>query len=683
MQSANSFCIPIGSPRLGKDVRWRMTIGDQHNQEATLSVGVSGSDVSSSSVFLSYSRQDQKLALPILHALQSAGFVVWWDGMLEGGERFADTTEAVLESAKAVVVLWSKTSIKSHWVHDEATRGRDRKCLVPVSLDGSEPPLGFRQFQVIDASKSKVKSGGPEIEKLLRAVCALHNRETISAPIERRNGPLIGRRGVIAGAALAALGAGGTAAWYGGLLGESVNRSSIAVLPFANLSGDPDQSYFSDGLSEELRNMLNRSRQIEVAAATSSNSFVDKNVNAKDIARKLDVAYILDGSVRRAGDTVRISAQLIDGDTGFEKWSQSLDRTMTDIFAVQSEIATYVADALAVRLQSGSGTQPGVAGGTDDSKAYDAYLRGKALYRLAASESTDRQALAQFNAAIKRDDNYAAAFAAKSRAITVIANSYAKGAELRGLYDQSVAAARQAIALAPDFAEAQSALGFVLFNGRLDVKSAQSPYQKSYELGFGNADILSAYANFAGRIGAFVSARDAIIRAKRLDPLNASVIRNAGIIEFCAHNYDAAAQLLQSALALNPKSSATHATLGDIATARGQARDALAFYKAESLPFERLKGIAIAAMKLGQMDEAQKAFAELTTRYGSSSQYQIGQVLTQWGNQKGALDALDQALALGDSGLVQSRNDPLLDPLRSSERFKAILAKLGFATNKI
>ncbi|MEY4237479.1 MAG: hypothetical protein RL339_80, partial [Pseudomonadota bacterium] len=134
-------------------------------------------------VFISYSRADQKRALPVIELLERAGYAVWWDGLLEGGERFSRTTAAALKTARAVVVLWSQTSTDSHWVHDEATSGRDRGVLVPLSLDGTEPPLGFRQFQFIDISKGRLRS---EAERILRAVAALHDGAPAALPPKPR-----------------------------------------------------------------------------------------------------------------------------------------------------------------------------------------------------------------------------------------------------------------------------------------------------------------------------------------------------------------------------------------------------------------------------------------------------------------------------------------------------------------
>ncbi len=629
-------------------------------------------------IFVSYSRVDQKRALPIIQILEKAGYRVWWDGLLEGGERFANTTNAALEGARAVVVLWSKTSIASHWVHDEATHGRDRKCLVPLSLDGSEPPLGFRQFQFIDVSRAKIRADAPEMQSMLRAVASLHGDHVPSPQSSAGEAFHIGRREAIGAGVLVALTGGGVAAWKSGLFGAGAAFRSVAVLPFDNLSGDASKNYFSDGLSEELRATLSLNRQIAVAAQTSSNSFRDKELDAKAIAAKLGVAYILDGSVRQSGDMVRVSAQLIEGSTGFEKWSESFDRKLSDIFAVQSDIATTVADALASKIWASSAAPKQAVGGTKDSNAYDAYLRGKALYALAEGEQSDRAALAQYDQAIKADKGYAAAYAAKSRSLTVIANNYAAGDAISDYYRQSVQAAQQAIRLAPDLAEGHAALGFVQFNGMLDVRAAQLPYRKSFELGFGNADILGSYANYAARTSQFDDARRAIARALRLDPLNASVFRNAGIIEYCDRKYDAATTMLNRALSLNPKIGGVQSVLGDIALLRGQTAHAKTYFVREPVKLAQQKGLAIIAVKEDDAATGQAVLSRMIADFGNNSLYQQAQVMAQSGRIDDAIACLERAKSAGDSGLVLLHNDPLLDPLRQNERFKAISSAMGF-----
>ncbi|MDE2597338.1 MAG: TIR domain-containing protein [Sphingomonadales bacterium] len=636
-------------------------------------------DAAPHTVFLSYSRDDRARAMPVLKALEAPGCSVWWDGLLECGDAFAHTTEAALETADAVVVLWSARSVQSHWVRDEATRGRDRGCMVPVSIDGTMPPLGFRQIQYIDLTRWNGKAQAPEFAEVLRAITAAARAPRRALQFGAVRGAASTRRGalLLGGGAVLAV-AGGLVAWQGGLLGGAARSNSVAVLPFKNLGGDPAQAYFSDGLAEELRTTLSQNDQLEVAAQTSSSNLREAGADLRTVAGKLRVAFILDGSVRHAGDMLRITAQLVEGATGFEKWSQSFDRKLTDVLAVQSEIATIVADALASSLLAPAGQRSERLGGTQNSRAFDAYLRGLALYRLAADETSDRGALAQFDAALKLDASYAAAHAARSRALTVIANSYAKGDQLKALYQQSIDAARKAIELVPDLAQGHAALGFVLFNGRLDAKAARAPYQKSFELGFGDADILSAYANFAARVGKFDDARKAIARAQRLDPLNPTVFRNAGLTEFAARNYDAAQAPLRTALSLNPKVAGVKVILGDIRLIKGDAAGARDFYSQETGSLMRLRGLAIADARLGQRDAAQTDLARMIVDYGDNCLYQQAQIFAQWGQPAEALDRLDKALAAGDAGLVQSRNDPMLDPVRRDARFIAIQQQLGF-----
>lgn len=628
-------------------------------------------------VFVSYSRTDQKRALPLIRALEGAGYQVWWDGLLEAGDTFLPTTEAALESAQAVVVLWSQAAVTSHWVRDEATRGRDRRCLVPLSLDGSEPPLGFRQFQVTDFSRWKGKHAAPEFQKVLRTIESLAGRPP-QVPLAPPPASRISRRMAI-GSALAVLTAGGAlASWRLGLLGPSAAANSVAVLPFRNLSGDPAQDYFSDGLSEELRATLSRNPQLAVMAETSSNTFREARQGAQKIAQTLGVAFILEGSVRRGGDAVRITAQLVDGKTGFEKWSQTFDRTLDRVLEVQSDIATIVADALAASLLLGGKKPSERIGGTRNTQAFDAYLRGRALYKLAADEASDRGALALYDKALALDPKFAAAQVGRSVAHTAIASTWSRGDQVKTHVLQAIAAANAAIQLAPDLAEAHSALGFVLLNGKLDVRGAQVPFQKSFELGSGNASVLVAYAEYAAFVGRFEEGRLAIERARQLDPLNSAVFRIAGLVEFYARNLDGAQTAFRTALSLNPKSGIVHRYLGDIALAKGKAGEARALYAQEPFDMLRLPGLAIADMRLSNPAAAEQQLAGLVGKYGNNSLYQQAEVLAQWGRPAEALTAIEQAYEAGDAGLVTSRYDPLLDPIRQDPRFVTILRKLGF-----
>lgn len=479
----------------------------------------------------------------------------------------------------------------------------------------------------------------------------------------------------MAGAGVAVAGAAGLIAWRSGIFGAAgAPPNSVAVLPFANMGGDRSQDYFSDGLSEELRARLARNFSLQVMAQASSSKFRDSKEDAVSIARALGVAFLLVGSVRQSKNVVRVTADLTDGATGFSKWSQSFDRSLEDIFAVQSEIAASVASALVAKIAPAKAQ----SGGTSSVEAFDAYLRGRALYDLSADEASERAALAQFDLAVAADPDYAAAHAARARSLTAIANQYGKLGETAALYDEAVAAAERAIEIAPDFAEAYSTLGFTLFQGRLDARAARAPFERSRELGAGEATVLARYAQYSARTGRAREAAEAIGRALVLDKLNPLIHRAAGSIAYAAREYRESIPPLRKALDMNPRLSQAHAGIADALLMLGRHQEARTEYLAEPVDDFRLAGIAIVDRKLGNDTAAKAGLSKLVADQGDRVLYQQAQVLAQWGERDAALERLQHARRIGDSGLIYARNDPKLDPLRNDPRFKELLTSLGF-----
>lgn len=626
-------------------------------------------------LFLSYAHDDEARARRLATVLQQAGYDVWWDDMIEGGTAYAKSINAALEAADVVIVLWSATSVDSDWVRDEAALGRDRQRLVPLSLDGTRPPLGFRQYQFINFRRWRGRRNAHEFVALERAIAAAAGHESPSAIPHQ---PRVSRR-----TALIAGGAAATAAVVGGgaylaidrkWFGRDDDQLSIAVLPFKNLSGDPEQGYFSEGLTEEIRAALVRLDALRVLAATSSEMAGERQADVKSIAKELGVGFLLGGSVRRSGDIFRIATELTDGKTGFGLWSNSVDRRMTDIFAVQGEIARMVARALSIQIATDSPSP----GSTKNVQAFDHYLKGKSLYHLARDEDSDRQALAHYDLALAADPKFAMAHAARSRALASIAAEYGKADELKPLYAQSVAAARRAVELAPDLADAHLALGYVLFSGQLDLNGAWPSYQKAYQLGRGNADVVLLYALYCSRSGRAPEAIAAIERALALDPINARVHRAAGSIDFAARRYAEALPPLKRSLELNPKISNSHAMTGYCLMQLGQLQEARAEFAVEPTNFFRLSGLAIVEHKLGNRPAAEKAMSDLVAEMGDAALYQQAEVLAQWGRKDEAIAALARAHQIGDSGLIYVGTDPLLDPLRSDTRFISLIKQLGF-----
>ena len=626
----------------------------------------------SATLFLSYARADESFARKLKTALEEAGYSVWWDALIEGGAAYARSIAEALERADAILVLWSEQSVESDWVKDEAAQGRDRHRLIPLSLDRTSPPLGFRQYQVIDLSHWHGRRSASQFIAIERAIAAVQGNTPAAAQSRRR--PL-SRRGLLIGGSATALAVAAGGAW---LVWDRRSRHgsealSIAVLPFRNLSADRAQDYFADGLTEEVRTALTRVAALHVLAGTSSEKARAATDDPKTIAAELGVGFLLSGSVQRAANIVRIAVDLIDGRTGFSGWSQSVDRSLNDIFAVQSEIARMVAGAMSIQVA----TSEPAPGGTRNVAAYEDYLQGRALFNLAKDEASDRAALTHFESAIAEDPRFALAHAARSRSLAAIAGEYAAADQLKPLYSEAIASARRAVDLAPDLAEGHLALGFALFTGKLDIAGAGPFYERAYALGRGNADVALLYALYCARAGRPSQAKAAVERAVALDPLNPRALRAQGSVAYAARRFADALPPLQRALQLNPKMTFAHSLAGDALLGLGRTTDALKEFEAEPEAQFRLTGLAIAQNRLGNRAAAEKAFADLQSQVGDAAVYQQAEVLAQWGRADDSLQKLARAREVGDSGLTYAATDMMLDPLRRDARFERFLNGLS------
>lgn len=646
-------------------------------------------------IFLSYSRVDLARARPVMILLEGAGFDVWWDGRLEGGENYLQTTEAALEGADCVVVLWSATSVASHWVRDEAQRGRERGCLVPLSIDGTMAPLGFRQFQLLDISGWNGAPDSAEAARIRVAVRAkiggdaaglprLDPAVTVAAaPVAAPGGGAfsLSRRAMMIGGAGVVGGAGLLGAWQFGLFGSPANAAnSMVVLPFANQTGDPDTKWFSDGLSNELRSVLARNPRLRVSAPTSSSAIEGEDDFA--IGRKLGVANILRGSVQRDEARLRISAELVEIKDGLVRWAESYDRSLDDVFAVQTEIAETVGLSLVAEIADTNEAQQSVKsqqiiGGTDNVAAYEAFLRGYALYDLSVGETTDLAALRQFDAAIGADSEFADAHAMRSFTLAAIANSASGVNETRQLYSQAISAAERAIAIEPQLARGHLALGFALNNGQLQRAKAAEHYRAAEQLAPGDADVLRGVATFYSYGKEQARAARMILRVLELDPLNARALSAAGYIALFAHDYPLVIARMERALALNPGIASAHFGIANARLMQGDAVGALAAAQAEPVPLFRLTATAIAKGKQGDAAGAEEALKNLVAEYGDASLYQQAQILAQRGAAAQALTLLERAYEARDPGILFATNDPLLDPVRGEAAFSNLLSRLG------
>ena len=600
------------------------------------------SEAEGPTIFLSYAHGDQARAQKLAAALERCGFTVWWDALIEGGSRYAKSIDEALSSADAILVLWSRQSVESDWVRDEAAQGRERHRLVPLSLDGTQPPLGFRQLQVIDLSGWRGRANAPQIEAIRRAVVAVAGGE----PHRALASPRISRRQAIGGGAVAATlltGGGALVAWQSGLFDGEQGIRRIAVLPFRNLSGDPGQAYLSDGLTEEVRGALARNPALNVLAGTSSVTARDEGGGASAIAARLGVAYLLGGSVQRAGDAIRVAIELVDGKTGVAEWSQRAESKLAEIFAFQTEIARIVSRALAVRIA----TDDPAPGGTRNVAAYEAFLQGRALYNLSKDEATDLKAKALYENAIAADPQFALAHAALSRVLASIASAYAPAADIRPTFSAAIAEGRAAVELAPKLAEGHLALGYALFAGQLDIKGARRSYDLAYRYGRGNADNLVLYAYYTVRARRSKEARAAIEQALALDPLNPRTYRAAGTIAFATRHYADAIRHYQRALELNPSMANAHAFMANALTQTGKLDQARAVLAKEPSAMFRLTGQAILEHRAGDSAASRRAFEGLVREVGDAALYQQAQVMAQWRRPAEAIALLEKSRAVG------------------------------------
>jgi TolB-like protein/DNA-binding winged helix-turn-helix (wHTH) protein/tetratricopeptide (TPR) repeat protein len=451
--------------------------------------------------------------------------------------------------------------------------------------------------------------------------------------------------------------------------------NSIAVLPFVNISGDKEQEYFSDGLSEELLNSLAEINELQVAARTSAFSFKGKDTDIGTIARKLNVGAVLEGSVRRSGNTVRVTAQLINAVTGFRLWSHTYDRDLGDVLKLQTEIANAVASALKVTMLGDEAAKI-VLGGTHNPAAFDAYLRGSKAYEPTRGGKDLQTAIAAFTEAIRLDPNYALAFAGRSLAHGNYAGYVARPA-IRAEYDHAYTDARQAIKLAPALADGHLALARFFELGSLEFTQASAEYERAIALAR-SAGALSAYSRFAVFMGRTEAGLAAGRRALVLDPLNPLIHFRLGYALFFAHRYQESVATFNDALALDPESGQIRTFRGLSYYGLGDLQNARASCETNSDYRARPFCLALTYQKLGRHADAQRELATLRNWKSDVPAYKFAVIYAQWGDTLQAVEQLEASLRLRESDLGELKTDPLLDPLRQEPRFQAVMRELKF-----
>lgn len=630
-------------------------------------------------VFVSYKAEDRARIRPLVGALEAEGITVWWDTHIGAGAHWREDIQEHLDAAKCVVVAWTKRSIghEGNFVRDEASRAQRRGVYLPIRLDPVEPPLGFGEVQAISLDRWRGDPSDPRFLALADAIRECISGEHVAPHAEHHPQHRISRRELIAGGAVAAATVVAAGAWEWLKPSAASASPSIAVLPFANLSGDPAQAYFSDGIADQIRSSLARLGGLTVIGSTSSEAV--RNDDARTAAKKLGVSSILTGNVRQSPTTIRIAAELIDGRTGADRWTEDYDRPPGDAIKIQTDIAENVAGALGAAL--GVAVRKSISiGGTANTEAQRLFLQAKAAANGSISQAALQQAMRLLDSATIIDPNYADAYALKSETLTLYGNSYSNGAEDLAFYRaESLRLAQLALRIGPDLPAAHRAL-FGFYSSNLEMTPAYREIKRAVQLAPADAETLTNYARFTGTVldemdQAFMLSDQAIAS----DPLNPDPYTHRVFLLFFARRYQ---ELVEYGKRLKGDSSKLFNrsfVIGNALVMLGRFPEAQSYFIQAPPDFwGRITGEALLLIRRGDRAGGQERLAKLQHLFGDAASAQIAEIYAQLGDRDSAFAALDRGFAIKDGGLVALRVDPFLDPLRSDPRFAALLREMNF-----
>jgi len=665
-------------------------------------------------VFLSYASQDAAAARRIAEALRPAGIEVWLDeSELRSGDEWDRCIRQQIRVCTLFVPIISAHTqarregyFRREW-HLAAERtldiARGEPFLVPVVIDDTQDrdalvPEEFLRLQWTRLTGTEVPSDFvARVQALLAATkrspaAGAPGLPTARDPRRRWRTARI----LLGGAMLAALAV--VVGWrFRNRHGADVDSPraaaqpsrdpaapSIAVLAFANLSAERDNEYFSDGISEELLNTLARVPGLRVAARKSAFSFKGANVPLTEITRRLGVNYVLDGTVRRDGSKVRISAELIKAADGFHAWSGRFDRELKDIFAVQDEITeAIVAQLRGTLLRPDSAHEalkasPARKAGTAQPDAYREYLLGRYFLNRAAPDDLE-QAIAHLRAAIERDPKFAPAWAELGRVHSNTAQFGLRPVSFAEAFGQVRTAAEHALALDPNLAYGHMLLAHVQMVHDGNVAAANKSIARALELAPSDAPVVIVAALMRLFVGERQSALEFARRAAELDPVNPQVRVYLAVVHFYCDRLAEAEAEIRGALALEPKVLLGPTLLSYTCLLQGRLDEAVAAAERETTPHLRLGPLALVRQAQGRHADADAALAELATHYADRMAFNVAQIHAYRGEIDPAFAWLDRAFAHRDSALVHAKLDPFLRNLHGDRRWQQFLQRLGLA----
>jgi TolB-like protein/cytochrome c-type biogenesis protein CcmH/NrfG len=687
--------------------------------------------VGTSAVFISYASQDAAAAARICSALRQAGAEVWFDqSELRGGDVWDQKIRREIRDCTLFMPVISANTASRHegyfrleWdLADQRTHmmARDRAFIVPVCLDatkeaGTDVPESFHRVQwtrLLDgttppaftarivallgapgAAASASESTHPAAKTGFVAPPA-STLDTTTKSTLRRNRLAIALATIMVILAYVAV----DRLWLSKHTPAekpaaavapapipatpAIPEKSVAVLPFVDMSEKKDQEYFSDGLSEELIDMLTKVPELRVPARTSSFSFKGKQATIADIAKALSVANVLEGSVRKSGNHLRITAQLVRADSGYHLWSETYDRQLDDIFKVQDEIAGAVVKALKISLIGGFRPE---STGTRSVEAYSLYLQARSIIRHAHGPADSERAVQYLRKAVEADPQFANGWALLAIALTVDFHVQIPGqAGARDnvpadkLIEEARRAAKEALRLSPNLPEPHLAAAAVLINVELDVRHAEAQIKQALELD-PNSPVVLYFANGTARIrGQFDRAIELIQKSIALDPVNPLAYDDLATNYYYAGRYSEALAAMRRKVDLDPGAGDDYyALLAYVALAKGDPAAALTAIDSAKKLREQSACLVFAYDALGRKAEADAALTNLVKHHADDNSYGIGLAYANRGELDQAFKWFDRTYQQRNDDILELKVDPRAKNVRSDPRFKALLRKLN------
>ena len=686
----------------------------------------------SRAVFLSYASQDAEAARCICAALRSSGIEVWFDqSELRGGDAWDQKIrQQIRDCALFIPIISAHTTsrpegyFRLEWgIADQRTQmiARNKAFIIPVCVDATPESIPDLPESFLRVQWTRLPAGATPPSFCQRIATLLGGTGRLAAPAAATQptppqaplhvlpqGPALAavpaqppkfNRWIVAAAALllvvgaaafkpwrfiAAKPAADATAEFGattraaapgaaallvseGAAGAAPERS-IAVLPFTDMSEKKDQEYFSDGLSEELIDLLTKVPDLRVPARTSSFYFKGQHATIAEMAKALSVSHVLEGSVRKAGNTIRVTAQLIRADNGYHLWSQTYDRDLKDVFKVQDEIAGRVVEELKLTLPAAASASTERTG---NAAAHSQYLLGRKFLDQPTPEGY-KSAVESFKSAIALDPGYAAAYSRLSLAEAHLADVTGDPSGLT----RATAAAERAITLAPQAADGYYARADLRSNFLWDWDGARADYSKALAIDPNNSDTIYGYSDLLGTQGQLPEALAQIDKAIRIDPLVATFYSLRARLLLDSGNLAAARDAYQQLLRLNPAHPHANVDLAIIELLSGRPEQALALLQRPAAPGWRLMGSVLVEFSLGHAQQSQQALDQTIHDTAQFAAYQIASLYAWRGQKDQAFQWLERAYTQHDGGLTEVKNDPLLASLRTDPRYQAFLAKM-------